>query len=346
MGRRAASFHDRQLVGESEMNMVVGDLTELYDEWLKDGDILAEGADGDHDLIPTPITLRSVPLRSGFDCFEDDAGNLAYVAGEPGRADWIFPPKYQRAQWSEAYFVSEAGEGVWFAAAAPSQQKYPPDGWSSDYGFDDSGWMAGKAVTGCGWWETWVTGWFLNQIGHGAEVIMSADYACEGMANWHRLMRRKFTVDVPSGTEIAQALLWVWADNNSWWYLNGAEVVSNHPGANAGPFDVTAEINSGNNLLAAQLCNDDFPGGNPMALKFAVQVQFSPTAALGEQFYVYWAQITGDPADWPRKAFCIAGAHGISGYAESNGARFYTYDHRHSKINGVWINAFVLGRFE
>jgi len=330
------------------MNMIVGDLTELYHEALVEGDILAEGADGGHDLIPTPITLRSIPLRSGFDCFEDDAGNLTYVAGEPGRADWIFPPKYQRKSWSQLTFISEASNAVWNGVSHPLLEKYPPDGWSSQYGYVDSGWpLTTVVVRTRHYYREWVERYGLDFMPFGSRTVMSSDFHDDflGMTGWHRLMRRKFTVTVPSGMEIANAFLKVWSDNYSWWYLNGTEVAHYRRGASSGPFNIGQQLNVGNNLLSVQLANDSGTS-NPIAIRYEIEITLKPTTILAEQFYAYWAQITGDPGDSPHNAFCIAGAHGISGHEYGNGARFYTYDHHHGKVNGVWINAFVLGKFE
>lgn len=345
MGRRTTTFHDRQLVDHYLMNLIVADIYELYNEWLRDGDVLAEGGESGHDLIPTPITLRSVPLRSGYDCFEDNAGNLTYVAGEPGRADWIFPPKYQRAPWQEQWFFSTPGQGKWAAISNPCQQKYSPGGWSSDYNFDDSGWMNCIYVSGGNYHDVWETYWRPDLVNGRAQTVMSSDNQYGIMDCWHRLFRLRFAITVPSGMQIERVFLKVWSDNTSWWYCNGTEVVSNVQGP-VGPYDLTGVAVEGNNLLTCQLCNDDSGGTNPMGIKYTIQIQFKPTTTLGQQFYAYWAQITGNPDDSPRKGIVIAGEHGISGHTQNNGARFYTYGSDHAKINDVWINAFCFGHFE
>jgi len=333
------------------MNMIVDDLTELYDEWLKDGDILAEGADGGHGLIPTPITLRSIPLRSGFNCFEDNAGNLVYVPGEPGRADWIFPPKYQKLPWTTTWIISKAAHGKWEKVSAGVLAKYPPDDWSSDVGFDDSGWDDGGKELPPEHNQT--PAW-----PHGSRHVIESSFVFGSQA-WqggHGLHRRVFEIDLQGGNYVIESVhLYVDCDDQAYYYFNGTEVCfqrSPIPNLAApppqGPIDITAYAQGGNNLLALQISNreDISVGYNPCSVEYEIKVVLRPTQVLGEQFYTYWAQIIGAPGDSPLKAFCIAGAHGINGYVENNGARFYTYDHLHNKVNNAWINAFVLGRFE
>jgi len=335
------------------MNMIVDDLTELYHEALVEGDIFAEGADGSHGLIPTPITLRSIPLKSGFDCFEDDAGNLTYVAGEPGRADWIFPPKYQKLTWTTTWIISKAAYGKWEKVSHPTLQKYPTGGWSDDFGngFDDSGWDdGGKELPQ-----------EHNQIPawpHGSRHVIegSFEFGSQAWQGGHGLHRREFEIDLQDGNyQIQSVHLYVDCDDQAYYYFNGTQVCfqeSPIPRLAApspqGPIDITAYAQEGDNLLALQVSNreDIGVGYNPCSVEYEIKVVLKPTYILGEQFYAYWAQITGDPDDHPHNAFCIAGTHGVSGHEYDNGARFYTYDHQHVKVNGVWINAFVLGRFE
>jgi hypothetical protein len=149
---------------------------------------------------------------------------------------------------------------------------YEPTGGSYAYwwarGFDASSWSAEGRVD---WRGSWDGGWTpIPQIGR---------YAWKAEGGWPNGVTDLHRVwfDIPADCQVGDARLYTWSDNHSRYYINDVFIAQHHGSQYALRYFDHGVLQSGSNLLALQVNNDNVNDGrNPFGVQYLVEVYCIP----------------------------------------------------------------------